>query len=66
MTAQDSVIEKVLAALHDTYKVERIAPGHCSGEHTFSAVKQIFGDKYQYAGVGTVVQACADANSRAR
>jgi 7,8-dihydropterin-6-yl-methyl-4-(beta-D-ribofuranosyl)aminobenzene 5'-phosphate synthase len=66
VTAQDSVIEKVVAALHDTYKVERIAPGHCSGEHTFSAVKQIFGDKYQYAGVGTVVQLRADANSRAR
>jgi 7,8-dihydropterin-6-yl-methyl-4-(beta-D-ribofuranosyl)aminobenzene 5'-phosphate synthase len=57
---------KVVAALHDTYKVERIAPGHCSGEHTFSEVKQIFGDKYQYAGVGTVLQLRADANSRAR
>ena len=66
VAAQDSVIEKVVADLHDTYKVERIAPGHCSGEHTFSAVKQIFGDKYQYAGVGTVVQLRAEANSRAR
>jgi 7,8-dihydropterin-6-yl-methyl-4-(beta-D-ribofuranosyl)aminobenzene 5'-phosphate synthase len=65
-TAQDSVIEKTVAALHDIYKVERIAPGHCSGEHTFSAVKQIFGDKYQYAGVGTVVQLSADANSHPR
>lgn len=63
---QDSVIGKVVAALHDTYKVERIAPGHCSGEHTFSAVKQVFGDRYQYAGVGTVVQIRADANSRTR
>ena len=66
VAAQDSVIEKVVVALHDTYKVERIAPGHCSGEHTFSAVKRIFGDKYQYAGVGTVVQLRADPNSRAR
>lgn len=66
VAAQDAVIEKVVAALHDTYKVERIAPGHCSGEHTFSAVKQIFGDKYQYAGVGTVVPLRADANSRAQ
>jgi 7,8-dihydropterin-6-yl-methyl-4-(beta-D-ribofuranosyl)aminobenzene 5'-phosphate synthase len=45
VTAQDAVIDKVVAALHDTFKVERIAPGHCSGEHTFSAVKQIFGDR---------------------
>jgi 7,8-dihydropterin-6-yl-methyl-4-(beta-D-ribofuranosyl)aminobenzene 5'-phosphate synthase len=49
-----------------SHKVERIAPGHCSGEDTFSAVKQIFGDKYRYAGVGTVVQLRADANSRGR
>jgi 7,8-dihydropterin-6-yl-methyl-4-(beta-D-ribofuranosyl)aminobenzene 5'-phosphate synthase len=66
VAAQDSVIGKVVAALHDTYKVERIAPGHCSGEHTFSAVKQVFGDRYQYAGVGTVVQIRADATSRTR
>jgi hypothetical protein len=43
VTAQDSAIDKVVAALHDTFKVERIAPGHCSGEYTFSAVTQIFG-----------------------
>src|SRR5262245_18300854 len=66
VTAPDTVIERVVAALHDTYKVERIAPGHCSGEYTFSAVKQIFGDRYAYAGVGTVLQLRADANSRVR
>jgi 7,8-dihydropterin-6-yl-methyl-4-(beta-D-ribofuranosyl)aminobenzene 5'-phosphate synthase len=66
VAAQDAVIEKVVAALHDTYKVERIAPGHCSGEQAFSAVKRIFGDRYQYAGVGTVMQLRADANSPAR
>jgi len=66
VSAPDSVIERVVAALHDTYKVDRIAPGHCSGEHTFSAVKQIFGDRYAYAGVGTVVQLGADANPRTR
>jgi 7,8-dihydropterin-6-yl-methyl-4-(beta-D-ribofuranosyl)aminobenzene 5'-phosphate synthase len=64
--AQDAAIEKVVAALHDTYKVERIAPGHCSGEYTFSAIKHIFGDRYQYAGVGTVVPLRAEANSRAQ
>lgn len=56
VTAQDPAIDKAVAALHDTYKVDRIAPGHCSGEHTFSRVKQVFGDRYAYAGVGTVLQ----------
>lgn len=66
VTAQDAVIDKVVAALHDTFKVERIAPGHCSGEHTFSAVKRMFGDRYQYAGLGTVLELRAEANSRLR
>jgi metal-dependent hydrolase (beta-lactamase superfamily II) len=56
VTAQDSAIDKTVTALHDTYKVERIAPGHCSGERAFSAVKRIFSDRYQYAGVGSVVR----------
>ena len=56
VTAQDPAIDKVVTALHDTYKVDRIAPGHCSGEHTFSRVKQAFGDRYEYAGVGTILQ----------
>ncbi len=55
VVAPDAAIDKIVAALHDTYKVERIAPGHCSGEHTFAVIKQIFGDKYEYAGVGTVL-----------
>jgi len=66
VAAPDSVIDKVVAALHDTYKVERIAPGHCSGEHTFSAIKRIFGERYQYAGVGTVLQFAGNASAGAR
>src|ERR1700691_5186281 len=31
VVAQDAAIEKVAAALHDTYKVDYIAPGHCTG-----------------------------------
>ncbi len=66
VAAQDPAIERVVTALRDTYGVERIAPGHCSGEHTFSAVRQAFGDRYQYAGVGAVVQLRPDASSRTR
>ncbi len=32
VVAQDPAIEKVVTALHDTYKVDYIAPGHCTGE----------------------------------
>jgi 7,8-dihydropterin-6-yl-methyl-4-(beta-D-ribofuranosyl)aminobenzene 5'-phosphate synthase len=41
--------------LRDQYKLERVAPGHCTGEPEFAALKRVFGDHYQYAGVGSVV-----------
>ena len=44
-----------MAALKDTFKVESIAPGHCTGEPTFAALKQAFGDRYLYAGLGTTL-----------
>jgi hypothetical protein len=30
-----------------------VAPGHCTGEPTFSALKKAFGDRYLCAGLGT-------------
>jgi 7,8-dihydropterin-6-yl-methyl-4-(beta-D-ribofuranosyl)aminobenzene 5'-phosphate synthase len=53
VVAPDDVIAKAVAALKDTFKVENIAPGHCTGEPTFAALKQAFGDRYIYAGIGT-------------
>jgi 7,8-dihydropterin-6-yl-methyl-4-(beta-D-ribofuranosyl)aminobenzene 5'-phosphate synthase len=35
--------------------VEFIAPGHCTGEPTFVALSQAFGNRYVYAGLGTVL-----------
>ena len=42
--------------LHDTYKVAYVAPGHCTGEPTFAALKKAFGDRYLYAGLGTTIE----------
>jgi 7,8-dihydropterin-6-yl-methyl-4-(beta-D-ribofuranosyl)aminobenzene 5'-phosphate synthase len=53
--AQDSAIEKVAAALRDNYKVDYIAPGHCTGEPAFAALQKAFGDRYLYAGLGTTL-----------
>src|SRR6266566_8411439 len=63
VVAQDPAIEKVAIALHDTYKVDYIAPGHCTGEATFGALQQTFGDRYMYAGLGTTLG--VGANQRA-
>jgi 7,8-dihydropterin-6-yl-methyl-4-(beta-D-ribofuranosyl)aminobenzene 5'-phosphate synthase len=63
VVAQDPAIEKVVTALHDTYKVDYIAPGHCTGEQTFAALQKVFGDRYLYAGLGTMLD--VGANPRA-
>jgi 7,8-dihydropterin-6-yl-methyl-4-(beta-D-ribofuranosyl)aminobenzene 5'-phosphate synthase len=53
VVAPDSVVERVASSLHDTYHVDYIAPGHCTGEPTFRALQKTFGDRYLYAGLGT-------------
>ena len=53
VVAPDEIIAKAVAMLKDTFKVESIAPGHCTGEPTFAALKQAYGDRYLYAGIGT-------------
>lgn len=53
--APDPEVERVARVLHDQYKFERIAPGHCTGEPEFAVLKRVFGDRYLYAGVGSVV-----------
>jgi 7,8-dihydropterin-6-yl-methyl-4-(beta-D-ribofuranosyl)aminobenzene 5'-phosphate synthase len=55
VVAPDEVIAKAVAALKDTFKVEYIAPGHCTGEPTFAALKQAYRDRYLYAGAGTTL-----------
>ncbi len=48
VVAPDDIIAKAVAALKDTFKVENVAPGHCTGEPTFAALKQAFGNRYLY------------------
>ncbi len=55
VVASDSDIEKIVTALRDRFKVEYVAPGHCTGELAFTALKKAFGDRYLYAGIGTTL-----------
>lgn len=55
VAAPDPAIGKIAATLHDTYKADFIAPGHCTGEPTFAALQKTFGDHYLYAGLGTIL-----------
>jgi 7,8-dihydropterin-6-yl-methyl-4-(beta-D-ribofuranosyl)aminobenzene 5'-phosphate synthase len=53
VVATDSDIEKLVTALHETFKVETVAPGHCTGEPAFTALKKAFGDHFIFAGLGS-------------
>ena len=53
--APDPEVERIATVLHNQYRLERVAPGHCTGEPEFAALKKTFGDHYVYAGVGSVV-----------
>ena len=55
VVATDQDIAKIAAVLHNDLKVEYIAPGHCTGEPAFAALKKTYGDHYLYAGVGTTL-----------
>ncbi|HEY9205679.1 MAG TPA: MBL fold metallo-hydrolase, partial [Candidatus Methanoperedens sp.] len=57
VVSKDEEIEKIVTALRDTFKVAYVAPGHCTGEPTFTALKKAFGDRYLYAGLGTTLVA---------
>jgi 7,8-dihydropterin-6-yl-methyl-4-(beta-D-ribofuranosyl)aminobenzene 5'-phosphate synthase len=52
----DPEIERIAASLHDDWRLDLIAPGHCTGEPAFDALARAFGDRYVYAGLGTVVE----------
>jgi 7,8-dihydropterin-6-yl-methyl-4-(beta-D-ribofuranosyl)aminobenzene 5'-phosphate synthase len=51
----DSEIERLATALHDKWTIDRIAPGHCTGEPAFAKLKQVFDASYIYAGLGSHV-----------
>lgn len=55
VVAQDPAIAKVVTALRDTYRVDYIAPGHCTGEPAFALLQKAFGGRYLYAGLGTTL-----------
>jgi 7,8-dihydropterin-6-yl-methyl-4-(beta-D-ribofuranosyl)aminobenzene 5'-phosphate synthase len=55
LVASDSDIEAIVTALRNRFKVEYVAPGHCTGEPAFTALKRAFGNRYLYAGLGTTL-----------
>src|SRR5499426_2375731 len=55
LQANDGQINTIAASLRDGFSVHFIAPVHCTGEPAFAILKESFGDRYLYAGLGTTL-----------
>jgi 7,8-dihydropterin-6-yl-methyl-4-(beta-D-ribofuranosyl)aminobenzene 5'-phosphate synthase len=65
VSTPDPEIERIATALHDRWKIDYLAPGHCTGEPAFNALSRVFADRYVYAGLGTAVS-LSEPGSRTR
>jgi 7,8-dihydropterin-6-yl-methyl-4-(beta-D-ribofuranosyl)aminobenzene 5'-phosphate synthase len=55
LPAKDDQIRSIAVSLRDKSNVRYIAPVHCTGEPAFAILKESFGDRYVYAGLGTTL-----------
>jgi ketosteroid isomerase-like protein len=58
-------IRRMAKQLRDDFNISAIAPGHCTGEAAFAELHAAFGDRYMYAGVGSVLSLADSAGGTA-
>jgi 7,8-dihydropterin-6-yl-methyl-4-(beta-D-ribofuranosyl)aminobenzene 5'-phosphate synthase len=52
----EAEVARVAGMLHDTLKLRRVAPAHCSSERGFKVFRRVFGDRYDAAGLGATLE----------
>ncbi|MGP1352482.1 MAG: MBL fold metallo-hydrolase [Parasphingopyxis sp.] len=55
LPADHAEFRRVAEALRDEWRVQRIAPGHCTGEHALAIIREVFGDAFIEAGLGSTI-----------
>ena len=65
LPAKPEEITRIASVLRDELKVAWIAPGHCTGEPAFAILKESFGDRYLYAGLGSTLELGPKVTTRA-
>ena len=56
VTTPEDEIDRLVENLKTKWKIEKIAPGHCTGEPAFYRMQKAFSANYIYAGVGTYIE----------
>lgn len=65
VTTVDQEIQRISQALRNVWKVDYVAPGHCTGEPAFEALAKDFGVRYLYAGLGEFLPVAMSRESAA-
>ena len=55
LTSREEV-RRIADILHDTFKVQRVAPGHCTSELGFAVFIDRFRERFDRAGLGSVIR----------
>src|SRR5947199_2491525 len=55
LPAKDDQISSIAVSSRDNWSVRYLAPVHCTGEPAFAILKEAFGDRYIYSGLGTTI-----------
>jgi 7,8-dihydropterin-6-yl-methyl-4-(beta-D-ribofuranosyl)aminobenzene 5'-phosphate synthase len=53
VSTPESEIDRLVDSLKNKWRIDKIAPGHCTGELAFFRLQKAFSDDYLYAGAGT-------------
>jgi 7,8-dihydropterin-6-yl-methyl-4-(beta-D-ribofuranosyl)aminobenzene 5'-phosphate synthase len=56
VSTPETEIDRLVDNLKNKWKLEKVAPGHCTGEPAFLRLQKAFGDDYLYAGAGTRIE----------
>jgi len=56
VSTPETEIDRLVDSLKNKWKLEKVAPGHCTGEPAFLRLQKAFGDDYLYAGAGTRIE----------
>lgn len=55
VTTPEDQIDVLVSNLKNKWKLEKIAPGHCTGEPAFLRMQKAYEDNYYYAGAGRLL-----------
>jgi 7,8-dihydropterin-6-yl-methyl-4-(beta-D-ribofuranosyl)aminobenzene 5'-phosphate synthase len=51
----DAEVTRMASAFREKWKIERMAPGHCTGQFAFAEFIRVYGSNFDHTGLGSVI-----------